>query len=478
MFTQPQQMRASRVMGSASAPVANQASDKLAGLGARLEQAALVALRGAIATAGGSNAEVRVRASLRNVLEGTMAVEASWFTGRQRVAAKAELKVENGTATFDAKAFLASAAEAKHESPVEAKKTYKVEAALLRARRVGESVVLSHAALHEWGLRVPVADIQADKAEVEARIAASIQGYCLGSFYRNAEIVGTLAMPVVASEAVPAPVEAQPAPAAAHDTLKAETQALEASLQSAKDAPGKDSVTAGLSARQEISASIRSTLGGLAVAAALEWVSKQNPGSQPVSKGVDFTGLDASGLAITGSAVVSVEFYGHRSREQATIEVPFDGKGAVIKAKVGRTQADVLAAEEIRRRLQVTSDAEAKAMFDQFVKEETARQAILSGASTVLANGDMGYGSNWVKRGPADRIPIAKTALPEDFSKPGKKILIGGLVYELQPTDYNAPSIERAAHWMLELRADLPASKADFSYDSSGLGQALSSVGI
>jgi hypothetical protein len=157
--------------------------------------------------------------------------------------------------------------------------------------------------------------------------------------------------------------------------------------------------------------------------------------------------------------------------------VPFDNAGRVVASGVGRTQADLLASEEIRRQLEIASEQDAKALFDKFVAEETAK-AGREEAIGINASSDMGYGANWIKRGPADRIPIEKNALPAEFSVVGKKILLGGLVYEVQVTDYNAPSIERSAHWMLELRAEIPASKADFAYSSNGLGQALSTVGL
>ncbi len=213
--------------------------------------------------------------------------------------------------------------------------------------------------------------------------------------------------------------------------------------------------------------------------AASAFVRNSLKGGTAAVKGVDLSGITVSASKVEGSAVVSVEFFGNRSSEQATIEVPFDANGRPVTASVGRTKADLVAADELGRRLQIASEAEAKAIFEKFVADQAAKEIRAEALGiNISATSEMGYGSNWVKRGPADRIPIPKHALPEEFSVVGKKILLGGLVYELQPTDYNSASIERSAHWMLELRMEIPASKADYAYGFGGLGQSLASAGF
>jgi len=472
------QMKSSQVMGSASAPASMQASDKFGTIGARLEREALSAVGAAIKLVGGSNQELKVVTKLKNVLEGTMTLSASWFDGNRRVSASASLPVANGALVLDAKAFLATAQEAKHESTQVAQKTYQVDPAMLKAKRMGDSVILSHQSMPEWTLRVSVDEIKASREAVETRIAASIQGYCVGQLYRNADLMGGIKMPIVASEAPEVAAPEAEVIEVKHETLPAEQQALAASSQTTSGAPdSKANVLAGASAQWEASEAVKGMVRRSASAAALTFVSKQIQGGSPSIKDIDLSGMKFNASGPEGSAVVSIEYYGRISRENMTVAVPFDAKGRVVAAGVARTQADVLAADEIRRSLEMKSEQDAKAQFDAFVAEETAKVTRLEGMG-VQASADMGYGSNWIKRGPADRIPIAKTALPEEFSQMGKKILIGGMVYELQPTDYNAPSIERSAHWMLELRAEIPASKADYAYASNGLGQALSSVGL
>jgi hypothetical protein len=472
------QMKSSQVMGSASAPASMLASDKFGTIGARLEREVLAAVGVAIKVAGGSNQELKVATKLKSVLEGSMTLSASWFNGNRRVDAKADLPVVNGAVVLDAKAFLATAQEAKHESTTSAQKTYVVDPALLKAKRVGNLVVMSHQSMPEWKLQISVDELKASKEAVESRITASIQGYCVGQFYRNADMMGGIKMPIVASEAPEVAAPDVVAEEVKHEALPAEQQALTASMPTTSGAgDSKANVLAGASAQWEASEAVKGQVRRSASAAALTFVGKQIQGGSPSIKEIDLSGMQFNASGFTGSAVVAIEYYGRISRENMTVSVPFDGAGRVVASGVARTQADVLAADEIRRSLEMKSEQDAKAQFDAFVAEETAKVTRLEGMG-VNASADMGYGSNWIKRGPADRIPIAKTALPEEFSQVGKKILIGGLVYELQITDYNAPSFERSAHWMLELRAEIPASKADYAYASNGLGQALSSVGL
>jgi len=469
-------MKSVKVMGSVSAPATLRTSDKIQSIMARLERQALDGVRTAINKAGGANIEMKASSVMRNVLDGTVSLSASWFDGRKRVAAKADLQVAGGELVLDLKAFLASAAEVKHDSPVAAAKTYAVDAAKLRAKRVGGLVLISHDHLPEWGLRITMDDLKASREMVEARIAASIQGFCASQFNRNADIQGGVKMPVVASE-MPTQVPAQEAAKATeHATLQTEQQTLTASMPSSQDTGAKASPADGDSRQWEAEASLKASLTRAASDAAMHFVRTKLAGGNPSVKVVDLTGV-VTGSKIMGSAVVAVEFYGNRSREQVTLDIPFDERGRVVASKVDRTKADIAAAEELRSKLAVASEAEAKEIFSKFVAEEIAKQERMK-ALGINASSDMGYGSNWIKRGPADRIPIPKNALPEELSVIGKKILVGGMVYEIQPTDFNAPSIERSAHWMLELRPEIPASKADYAFNSSGLGQALSTVGL
>lgn len=474
-------MNSMKVMGSATAPAAVQASDKFGAIGARLVRESVQAVSTAIKAAGGSNAELQASARLKNVLEGMVSLTASWFDPRLgRVVASVEAPVAGGAVSLDVKALLASAVEKKHEPVVSAEKKYVVDPAKLAAKRVGSLIVLSHAALPEWGLHVSMADVKAGREAVEERIAASIQGFCASMFGRNADIPGGLKMPLVASELPAQPAAEQAAPAAAeHPELAAEQAALAAASPTSKDTGGKIDASAGASRAWETNAALMGSLNRQAADAASAFVRNILKGGLAAIKGVDLTGIKVSASKVEGSAVVSVEFFGNRSSEQATIEVPFDANGKAVQAGVGRTKADIVAAEELRRSLEIASEAEAKAIFEKFVADQAAKEIRAEQLGiNISATSEMGYGANWIKRGPADRIPIPKHALPEEFSVVGKKILLGGMVYELQPTDYNAPSIERSAHWMLELRMEIPASKADYAYGFGGLGQSLASAGF
>lgn len=474
-------MKTSKVMGSATAPAAVQASDKFGVIGSRLEREALQAVGAAIKASGGSNAELSVAARLKNVLEGTVSVKASWFDPKRgRIEAGFDAAVAGGALVLDVKAALAAAQEAKHDSPAAAAKTYKVDPALLTARRVGDTVVLAHAALPDWGLQVQIADIKAGREAVEERIGVSIQGFCASMLGRNAEIPGDLRMPLVAGEQPVAEAPEAEAPAAAeHATLAAEQADIASAAPTAKDGGAKISASSGASREWEADAAVRGSLVRSAGEAASAFVRAKMGGGNPAVRSVDLTGVELSASRVSGSAVVSVDFYGQRATDQATIEVPFDASGRVVASGVARTQADMVAAESLRNSLEIASQAEAKAIFEKFVADQTAKEIRAEQLGiNIHATSEMGYGANWIKRGPADRIPIPKTALPEEFSQPGKKILLGGLVYELQPTDYNSASISRSAHWMLELRLEVPASKADFAYGFGGLGESLASAGF
>ena len=456
-------MRLLELMGSRDfAPAANQASDKFGMLAGRLEQAALGALGSAIRAAGGSNQDPGAEGpagACATSLVAASSMSAAWFDGarRVRVQASAKLPVADGKVSLDMKGFMASAAEVAPRAIAAAQeKTYDVDAALLRARRVGDGVLLSHPHLPEWGMQVGISEVKADRADAERPHRRQHPGASkAASFYRNAKIVGALAMPVVASEApAQAPAAVEPAPEPVTASLAADVQAMESSMPTARDSAQK-AVSTGLGRLRPLGRCLRGlrcTLTCLATRAALAFAAKKAPGSMPSAKSVDLSGMGLGGQTITGSALVSVEYYVSAGRDQMTVEVPFDPAGRVVAAKVGQTQADILAGEEIRRRLEIASEADAKAIFDRFVADQAK--------VPVLASGETGYGSTWVNRGPVGRVPIAKTALPAEYSVVGKKILLAGYVYEVQPTDYNAPSIARAAHWMLELRADLPASKA------------------
>ena len=470
-----QQIKSSKVMGSASATVATQASDKLGSIGARYEREALNAIGAAIRAAGGSNAEVKVHASLKNVLDGTLTIGASWFNGKTRMVVAASQEILGGAMPLDAKAILATGVEQVHESIYASQKSYLVDPVKLRAKRVGDAVMLTHEALPEWSLRVTVGEIKASRETIEDRIASSIQSFCAGMLYRNADIPGGIKMPLVASETPAVPAMTEERKEAIHASLAEEQMRLTASMPTTREAGGGVDLQAGTSAQFEASESVKGSVRRAAASAAMSFMAKQVQGGSPSVKSIDLSGMTFSPSKIEGSALVSVETYGRISREETTVAVPFDATGKVVASGVGRPLADVMAAEDIRRKLEIASEMEAKAMFDKFVEEE--KNKVAAGLS-LEASSDMGYGSNWSKTGPALRIPISKTALPAEFSVIGKKILLGGMVYELQPTDYNAPSIERAAHWMLELRADLPASKADYAYSASGLGQAMSTVGL
>lgn len=469
-----------KVMGSATAPASVRVADKFGVIGARLERESMQAAGSAIRGLGGSNVEMRASASLKNVLEGSVKIEASWFDpARGRVKASAEAPVAGGAVSFDAKAFVASAGPEKHESPTAAAKTYEVDTALLRAKRAGAMVALSHDALPEWGLHLSLDEIKASREGAEARISASIQGFCASMLGRNASFKGDVKIPIVASDVPAAPAPQPEVPKAVeHPDLAAEQARLDASAPSSRGQEQKADPAMGVTAAWEASEAVRGSLVRAAMGAAESFVRKSGGGS-PSVKNVDLSGVTISASKVEGSAVVSVSFYGHRAMDEATIEVPFDAAGRVVASGVGRTKADLAAAEELRRRLEIASEAEARMIFEKFVAEQTAKQVRAEQLGiNINATSEMGYGGNWIKRGPADRIPIPKHALPEEFSAVGKKILLGGLVYELQPTDYNAPSIERSAHWMLELRMDIPASKADYAYGFGGLGESLAAAGL
>ena len=517
-------MKSGSVIGST--PVDQRTAEKLGVISARLERKALESLKAALHKAGASNDTMGVSTKMKNILDGTMTLTASWFDGRKRVNAKADLPVRKGDLEFNPVSFIANSVEQEYASPTQEAKTYQVDASKITARRVGDLVLIAHENLPDWGLNIPIADIKAGRGVVEARIASSIQGFVTHQFNRNADIQGGVKMPMVASEK-PAPSvkaswvvnvgnignieeeteeaaratyaeyveqsksgygraggesvilmeDGEPVEEHIGDNIEGAQHDINASMPTAQDTGSKATITDSASRQYEADAAVKGMLNRSAGEAAVNFVRSSLSGGSPSVVAVDLTSIRVTASKIEGSAVVSVKFYGNKSTEEATIEVPFDDRGNVVASKVGRTQADLVAAEDIRSKLEVASEAEAKAIFDKFVADETSKDERFK-ALGIAAGGDMGLGSNWIKRAPVDRIPIPKNSLPAEYSVVGKKILVGGMVYELQPTDFNAPSIARSVHWMMEMRPEVPASKADFSYNNSGLGEALSAGGL
>jgi len=458
----------------------------------RFEKVIADAVAAAVSGVNGFNPRISVEATMKDTSQGTVKVTASWFQAdRGRVLGTAEAQISRNVlvdeARDTAKLVMASAKPVETAAVVPvAKPGYTVDATKLRAKRIGDGVVMTHPDLQEWSMRASLASLKANRADVEAGIAVSIQGFCATQFERNADIVGTVKMPAIT---VDAPKSA-PVVAKLDDIGNGEVSAtVKASL--AAQAPPvvivrtatAAAVEAASQASQEYgnSKSIVAVCAGLAGDAAMKWIrgsefvkirgsaSGMAATGDPRLERVDTAGLKVVPFGIEGSALVVLNFVSSLGREQATIEVPFDKAGKVVVAGVARTKADLAAAEDIRSKLAITSEAERAETYRRFVERETGRDIRL-GEIRANADGTPGVISN--RHGNMDRTPILKNSLPEEYSVEGKLILLSGMVYRLDATSYNSVSNERGAHWMLCQQPDTPASKADYAL-SFGFGTAI-----
>jgi hypothetical protein len=426
--------------------------------------------------------------------EGAMKVSASWWNPKagDMISAK-EVQIKDGAVQGElsdvARTLVASGTVSVTESAT-AKATpltpYTVDATKLQAKRVGDFAIVTHENLPMWSFRASLSALKENRKDVETGIAVSIQGFCATQFERNAEITGEVKMPVVATTAPEtAPVlavEETPAPVNAN-VHQSEIGHNFSNTQPTKLMAG--TVDNFSNASQAIQNAIQSYT-HQAITAALSWLSASewvknptrtpgiNAGGQPRLVKTDVSGFKVDGFGVEGSILVLADFTDPDGiRSQATIEVPFDSKGRVIKASVGRTKADIETEKNVRAQLAIASDEEAKEIYKKFLAQQAAEEKKAKEMG-IQATSSFGYNHNILQFGPHTQFPIRKNALPEQYSVAGKLIVMAGSVYELEPTDWNTSGIERGVHWMCRLRPDLSLRDADYLYDvSSGLGESI-----
>ncbi len=470
--------------------------DSKAGLTARLSSSGEqhghrmeILVAGVLSKIGADSVRQKVTASMKNVLDGDVLSAVRCIMGTWPVTFEVKGSIANGEVSLDEKAIkdsLDAALKAVKEAPrataIAAKMP--VDLSSISAARVGDIVSFRSAELPEWGLTCRASDMMDDniKKLIPGRVVASLRGYCLTQFDRVAEFSQPeFKLPVVAAVVMRKPEPALPPDwniqAAISDQLEQASigHSIAASMDfaqpSAEHRAEVRQPRASDGARSAFETDVRSQLEPLATS----WLRAELKADNPVVQMADMSGVQENGGRRSGSAVFSFKFYGRFQMEEATIEVPYDTNGQPNVLAINRTKADLQAEEDRRKKLQILSDEDREKKLKQFKADQAATAGRLKAMGLEAAQSP--YNSNWSQGGPANMVPIRKTALPEEYSKPGVKLMVDGAIYEIEATDWNSVSAEHNTFWMLRLKPELSASDADFNYHVYAAADALSGIG-
>lgn len=425
-----------------------------------------------------------VTSKMRNSLDGEITFDVSGFLQNWPIMFQAVSKIENGKSVFSEK-IVADAVEAALKAAKEAPATpATLEAGKLEldlqqivAIRSGHVVSFSTPELPSWSLHVKAEELLNENSRkfVPGRVVASLRGFCLTEFRRVAAfkqedfklpmIQASVQAKVVAAPLPQWQVPVQAVPQQADQSLHNISAGMTSPLIS--EDPNL-SLIASNDNRRMFESHIRS----MAEPAAINYVRTALKGGAPVVKTTDMTSLayDKNRL-LTGAAVVNVKFYGKMGVEEASIAVPFDRSGRPDVKAINRTQADLAAEEQRVAALKLKSDEEAKRAFDEFVASEKAKKARIEGMGVKAS---VGYGG--ARPLPNFLIPIPKVSIPEEYSVAGKRIVVDGMIYEVEPTNHNSPDVEHSTFWMLRLKPELGIKDADYAPNYSGVTAALATA--
>ncbi len=424
-----------------------------------------------------------VTATMKNSFDGQIDFNLSGITENWPVSFKASAMVKDGKLAFTEKdvadpmaAALVAAKAVKIEAA--APKSLDIDLTKVVAFRAGDVISFSSPELPSWALHLKANELMDEHSRkfAPSRVMASIRGFCVTQFNVSASFkqeefkMPMIQAKVVAKVVAKAPAQWQvPIVAQPQHAMALENLSVQASRPAQERDPNQSRIQANDARRM-----FESTLRATAEPAAIAWVRATLKGGAPSILGRDFSGVqyDAN-HNLVGAAVLTVKFYGKMGVEEASISVPFDSRGRADVKAIQRTQADLVAEEERRAKLQITSDEDARRQFEEFVASERAKQGRLD---KLGVKASVGYGGS--KPLPNFIINVPKVSLPEEYSVVGKKIVVEGMVYEVEPTNFNAPDIEHCAFWALRLKPELGIKDADYVPNYSGLNAKLAAASI
>lgn len=435
----------------------------------------------ALRTAKASSPRHTVDAKLKNSFDGEVNLGVTCIVENWPITFKATATIADGKTKFSEKDVadaIEAALKAAKEAPLAvAAEGRKLEVDLQKvvAVRVGDIVTFTNPELPTWSLMVKAAEMMDAESRkfVPSRVEASLRGYCLTEFKMVAAFKQeAFKMPVIQASVV---AKVEPAkPAQWQVPVQAAPQQADQSIHNISASgrttpPISQSVQASNDNRRMFEAHIKS----MAEPAAINWVRSSLKGGNPSVIGSDLTSLayDKQRL-LTGAAVINIKFYGSTGVEEANIAVPFDRNGRPDLNAIQRTKADLMAEEEHKAALKIKSDEDAKRAFDDFVASEKAKKIKADGLGIKAG---IGYGGS--KPLPNFLIPVPKVSIPDEYSVVGKKLVVDGMVYEIEPTNYNAPDVDHSTFWMLRLKPELGIKDADYVPNYSGVTAQLAASG-
>jgi hypothetical protein len=431
-----------------------------------------------------SSPRYTVAATMKNSFEGQVDFNLSCVSENWPVTFKASAIVKDGKLVFSEKDVaepLAAALTAAKAVKIEAAapKTVDVDLTKVVAFRAGDVISFSSPELPSWALHLKANELADEQSRkfAPSRVMASIRGFCITQFnvaaaFKQEEFKLPVIQAHVVAKIVPqAPPQWQVPVVSAPQHVQASVDNL--SAQTVKPAQERDpnlSASRTNDARRLFETHLRAT----AEPAALAWVRANLKGGAPSVKSADMSGVQYDAAKnLTGAAVLTVKFYGSKGVEEASVSVPFDKMGRADVKAIQRTQADLLAEEQRVAALKLKSEEQARKEFEQFVASERAKQERLD---KMGVKAGVGYGGS--KPLPNFIIHVPKVSLPEEFSVAGKKLVVDGMVYEVEPTNFNAPDIEHSTFWALRLKPELGIKDADYVPNYSGVTAKMQGASI
>jgi hypothetical protein len=431
-----------------------------------------------------SSPRYTVTASMKNSFDGQVDFNLYCVSQNWPVTFKASATVKNGKLEFTEKDVaepLAAALIAAKAVKIEAAtpKTVEVDLTKVVAFRAGDVISFSHPELPSWALHLKANELADEHSRkfAPSRVMASIRGFCITSFNVAASFKDeNFKLPVIQAHVVAKIVPQAPptwqVPVVAvdqHPSVAMDNLSVHASKPAQERDPNQQTIRAN-DARRMFETHLRAT----AEPAAIAWVRANLKGGAPTVKSADMSGVQYDAAKnLMGAAVLTVKFYGSKGLEEASVSVPFDKMGRADVKAIQRTQADLMAEEQRLAALKLKSEDEAKRSFEEFVASERAKQERLSGLGVKAG---VGYGGS--KPLPNFIINVPKVSLPESVSVVGKKIVVDGMVYEVEPTMYNSPDLEHSSFWALRLKPELGIKDADYVPNYSGVTAKLQGASI
>jgi hypothetical protein len=425
-----------------------------------------------------------VTAAMKTFLEGEVTCRASMLVDNVRLPFETKYEVKAGKMDLSVHGMvdkIKAALEArkaeldKPKAPTVAAKKRKIGMNTIEALRMDAIVKFSTPDLPGWSLVASLKDLgnEGFKAGLGERVAASLENFCQSSFRAEADFAGVeFKMPIVQSTPVrrhDLEVHSK-VQAALQATAQPSGQEIQAQMKPESNYVPPTSVR--LAASGE--AGFHNAILAQAMPSIQGYVREKLRGDKPTVINADFSGVQHGAKGAQGVLVVAVDYYRGYGHAQANLKVPFDNFGRVDVKAVDRTEADIVAEKEAIKANDIKTQEEASRQFKAFVEGEKAKKERL-GKLGVKA-GATGYGSNLFQRGPADMIPVMKSLLPEEVSKEGMRIVVGGYVYALQATDHNGmmpAGSEKNCFWMLKLCPELSPKDADYTVVRSSLDPAM-----